>query len=188
MNTERIKNLLQVQIEKLGTLVGYYNPLNPELRKYGAEYATPYVYNNYSLKEEIVYVMMIITFISAVYIFSKKHIFTPLARKFLPSPTPKSILKFNTSAWKLISNSSLVLVGLWSLKDQWHWVIDPECYISIFKDNIMPWRLKAYYLIEMSHYIFNIVAIQCEPRMKDHWQMLMHHIVALALIFSSYHL
>lgn len=188
MNIEKIKNPLQLQIEKLGVLIGYYKPLNPTLGKYGAEYATPYVYNSYSLKEEALYVLMTIAFISIVYILSKNYLFTPLAKKSLPSPTPGAILKFNTAAWKLTSYSLLVLTGLWALQNQWHWITDPECYISIFKDNIIPWRLKVYYRVEVAHYLFSIVAMKCEPRMKDHLQMLTHHFVTLTLIFSSYHL
>src|SRR4051794_36490294 len=46
--------------------------------------------------------------------------------------------------------------------------------------------MKTYILAQWSYYIQQIVVLHIEDRRKDHWQMLIHHIVTIALISASY--
>lgn len=46
--------------------------------------------------------------------------------------------------------------------------------------------MKGYMLAQWSFWIQQIVIINIEDRRKDHWQMLSHHFVTIALISASY--
>jgi acyl-CoA-dependent ceramide synthase len=45
---------------------------------------------------------------------------------------------------------------------------------------------KWYTLVQYAFWLQQIIVIHLEERRKDHWQMLAHHIVTTALIFTSY--
>jgi len=45
---------------------------------------------------------------------------------------------------------------------------------------------KWYILVQYAYWIQQIMVINIEPRRKDYWQMLTHHIVTTILIFTSY--
>lgn len=47
-------------------------------------------------------------------------------------------------------------------------------------------RILTYYYVGMGYYIFSMVAIFFEPKMKDRLQMMMHHLVTLTLLITSY--
>ena len=75
--------------------------------------------------------------------------------------------KFCTAGWKFASYAGLVAMGVWALWDQQHWFWNTETYASIFYNNHIPWRIRAYYLTEISYYLFSCVSIFFEPQMKD---------------------
>lgn len=45
---------------------------------------------------------------------------------------------------------------------------------------------KAYMLGQWAFWIQQVVVLNIEDRRKDHWQMLSHHFVTIALIAASY--
>lgn len=46
--------------------------------------------------------------------------------------------------------------------------------------------VKAYVLGQWAFWLHQVLVINIEQRRKDHWQMLSHHFVTIALIASSY--
>lgn len=46
--------------------------------------------------------------------------------------------------------------------------------------------IKAYLLGQRAFWIQQVLVINIEDRRKDHWQMLTHHFVTIALIAASY--
>lgn len=46
--------------------------------------------------------------------------------------------------------------------------------------------MKVYFLAQWSYYTLQILILHIEDRRKDHSQMLLHHIVTIALIWASY--
>lgn len=47
-------------------------------------------------------------------------------------------------------------------------------------------HMKLYYLSQLAFWVQQLVVIHLEERRKDHYQMLLHHIVSITLIFTSY--
>ena len=46
--------------------------------------------------------------------------------------------------------------------------------------------MKVYVLAQLAFWIQQVVVVHIEERRKDHWQMLTHHFVTIALIGASY--
>jgi acyl-CoA-dependent ceramide synthase len=45
---------------------------------------------------------------------------------------------------------------------------------------------KGYMLVQWSFWVQQLLIIHIEDRRKDHWQMLCHHVLTIALISASY--
>lgn len=45
---------------------------------------------------------------------------------------------------------------------------------------------KTYILAQLGFWLQQIFVINIEERRKDHWQMLSHHVITIALIIGSY--
>ncbi len=46
--------------------------------------------------------------------------------------------------------------------------------------------MKWYYLVQCAFWLQQIVVIHIEKHRKDYWQMLTHHVITCALLFTSY--
>jgi hypothetical protein len=46
--------------------------------------------------------------------------------------------------------------------------------------------VKGYMLFQLAFWLQQVLVINIEERRKDHWQMLTHHIITIALISASY--
>lgn len=163
---------------------------NSKLALYEDEYATEYALtpiNYYSDLKVIFYALVAMTL---AYFVIRNYIFKLLGYKVLVNGNNMETLlnKWCTTGWRFISYTSMLLVGLWALKPEMHWFFNIETYCSIFKDNIVPPRIRLYYLLEMVFYSFLLVNIFYEPRLKDHNQMVLHHSVTLILLSTSYYL
>ncbi|KZV75158.1 longevity assurance proteins LAG1/LAC1 [Peniophora sp. CONT] len=50
----------------------------------------------------------------------------------------------------------------------------------------LPAPVKLYYLWQMGFYLHSVLVLNAEARRKDHWQMMTHHVVTIALQSLSY--
>lgn len=66
-----------------------------------------------------------------------------------------------------------------------HWFNTAYYWID-YPHIIMTKQMKAYYLMQLAFYIHLVYTIHVEKRRKDHYAMLSHHIITIALIVSSY--
>lgn len=57
---------------------------------------------------------------------------------------------------------------------------------SDFASRSMTGLFKWYYLAQFAFWLQQILVVNIEERRKDHWQMLIHHSITSALMFSSY--
>ena len=46
--------------------------------------------------------------------------------------------------------------------------------------------VKFYYLTQTAFYTHQVLILNAEARRKDHWQMMLHHIITVALMVISY--
>lgn len=46
--------------------------------------------------------------------------------------------------------------------------------------------IKFYYLLQTAFYLHQVLILNAEARRKDHWQMMAHHIITVALMVGSY--
>ena len=51
----------------------------------------------------------------------------------------------------------------------------------------MPYGLKWFYLVQLAFWFENIYIVHVEERRKDHYEMLTHHFVTIALVSASYY-
>lgn len=50
----------------------------------------------------------------------------------------------------------------------------------------LPAPIKAYYLLQFTSWVTQMVILHVEARRKDHYQMLTHHIITLVLVAMTY--
>lgn len=67
------------------------------------------------------------------------------------------------------------------------WIFTPYEYTLTWHNNLIPLSLKIYYMMEISHYCNSLFFLYNEPRMKDFYQMLLHHLITLLLMGASYY-
>ncbi len=75
--------------------------------------------------------------------------------------------------------------GIYALHDQ-PWVIESKQWLYDFPGNQIPFKLIMYYAVGFASYLFGLIAMTWEPRLKDDVQMAVHHLATLFLIASSY--
>lgn len=94
--------------------------------------------------------------------------------------------KFVTSLWKFITYSFFVGYGLYSVSFEGSWFWTPSTYHQVFPRGTVPTLLYWYYQLETSYYLFSLLVIAWEPKMKDRAQMTLHHLVTITLLVTSY--
>ncbi|KAK9685593.1 Ceramide synthase 5 [Basidiobolus ranarum] len=159
---------------------------------------------SHRLKEDFTWVMYAIVAIAFAHFVAERFIFQPLAQYSLPAPKGSSIKgdklslkstgsdnitpaqrKFNTACYKFVLYSSMSAYGFYALYDQ-PWALNGKALFENHPNQEFPDKLRIYHLIEMSHYIYAMAAFVWEPRLKDFYQMVFHHIVTMTLITFSY--
>ena len=46
--------------------------------------------------------------------------------------------------------------------------------------------IKLYYITQTAFYMHQVLVLNAEARRKDHWQMMSHHVITIALMVLSY--
>ncbi|KAM0676763.1 Ceramide synthase 2 [Binucleata daphniae] len=95
------------------------------------------------------------------------------------------MLKFKGTIWRLLIYTFLLIFGLCTLWSE-EWVFHPLQYRYKWPTTKIPYKIDLYYRIELLHYILSLVFIFKEPKMKDFKQMVVHHVITLYLITTSY--
>ncbi|KAK2774872.1 sphingosine N-acyltransferase lag1 [Onygenales sp. PD_12] len=120
---------------------------------------------------------------TAVRAIAIEWIFQPIARRC--GLKSKVSLRFAEQGWQLIYYGGFWSYGilLWYNSKYWN------DFREIWTD--WPARdasglLKWYCLTQLSFWLQQILVINIEERRKDHYQMLVHHIVTITLLFSAY--
>jgi len=73
--------------------------------------------------------------------------------------------------------------------NQRDWFWDPSSYHKLYEPlSTVPARIFRLYHLEIALYAYSIGKMFYEPNMKDFWAMLVHHLVTLTLLISSWRL
>jgi ceramide synthetase len=135
----------------------------------------------------------IILTISLVFVFLRQGMMRIIGKRILKSSPQREEYKknikykFYTSMWRFYVYSCFAMYGVLSLMSE-TWVLSPFQYTLTWKDNQVPLKARVHYFLEFSHYLTGLAFIFHEPRMSDHYQMILHHIITLLLIYFSYYI
>lgn len=96
------------------------------------------------------------------------------------------IQKFNEAFWRAAFYTFIWCYGIWvGWRESWllemraiwaGWPLEQQASIEV----------RWYYFLSFGHYIHLFVTQFFEPRRKDWWEMFIHHIVTMMLLFFSY--
>ncbi|KXS18068.1 longevity-assurance protein [Gonapodya prolifera JEL478] len=95
--------------------------------------------------------------------------------------------KFAVSLWRFTTYGSMAVLGFLTLKDEpWLWRTDQ--WFGNWPAEIFPMgqSLRNYYTCIAAHYLYSTYSHFTEPKLKDFWEMFVHHLVTLFLIGGSW--
>lgn len=98
----------------------------------------------------------------------------------------RAVAKFIEQGWSLIYYLLTFLAGLYLFYDSEYW-LSAESLWRGWPHHQLDVRLKAYYLILLAGWFQQLFVLHIEARRKDHYQMLIHHIVTILLMLGSYY-
>ncbi|KAJ5034922.1 uncharacterized protein L3040_008190 [Drepanopeziza brunnea f. sp. 'multigermtubi'] len=113
-----------------------------------------------------------------------EYILTPLAKKG-GAQGKREQTRFAEQAWLWIYASTFWCLGVYLLANSDYLFNFKELWTN-WPNREMDGLRKWYILVQYSFWLQQILIVNLEERRKDHWQMLAHHIVTTALIFTSY--
>ncbi|TBU05620.1 TLC domain-containing protein [Hamiltosporidium magnivora] len=140
-----------------------------------------------NILSDTIYLLIIVT----VMISIRKIIMTKLANKILQESglkkSQKKLVetKFRGSLYRFITYSTFITYGIITTCNE-EWLLSPFKYTLSWPNNFIPSKVKFYYFMEFSYYFSSLILLFYEPRMSDFYQMVLHHIITLFLIFGSY--
>lgn len=93
--------------------------------------------------------------------------------------------KFVSSFTKFFSYMTMIVVTLWALRGEWHWVLNYKIMHVPFA--VVPEKIRLLYLVELGYYFCTIITMFWEPKMKDQKQMIFHHLFTITLLCTSFY-
>ena len=112
------------------------------------------------------------------------YFLTPLAA-WCGVSKKKTKVRFAEQSWIIIYYGIFWGTGMYIMYNSDYWL----SLRALWRDwptREMDGLAKWYYLVQFAFWLQQIVVVNIEERRKDHWQMLTHHIITCALIFTSY--
>jgi len=101
----------------------------------------------------------------------------------------RSVVRFAEQGWAFVYYTIQCAFGIYVHYQLPTKLLNPKEGIWSNYPNIpLPGPIKFYYLNETAFYLHGLFILNAEARRKDHWQMMTHHVVAVALMFLSYSL
>ncbi|ORY67786.1 TLC domain-containing protein [Pseudomassariella vexata] len=113
-----------------------------------------------------------------------ENILAPLAKIWGISKR-KEITRFSEQAWLLIYYTVFWTLGLYIYCKSPYFLNMTELWTN-WPVRELDGLVKGYVLAQWAFWLQQVLVINIEDRRKDHWQMLTHHFITIALISSSY--
>lgn len=93
--------------------------------------------------------------------------------------------KFVTASFRFILFSYFVIFGIAAAThESWFW--NPKEWFFGWPQFDISEIQKQYYCASFAHFLFETITLFIEPKQKDFYQMLGHHVVTMSLIWCSY--
>ncbi|KAK7915305.1 hypothetical protein PG985_013008 [Apiospora marii] len=162
----------------------------PKARAFTSKFFTISHYNDatgrYAVGENdyyfIVFCMVLFTGLRAGVM---EHILAPLAKLWGISKK-KEITRFSEQAWLLVYYFVFWPLG-WYIYSTSPYYLNMQELFTNWPIRELSGLSKAYFLAQWAFWLQQVLVINIEERRKDHWQMLTHHFVTIALISCAYY-
>lgn len=94
--------------------------------------------------------------------------------------------KFRGSLFRLFYYKCSLIFEILILINQ-SWLFSPIQHTFDWPDNNVPWPFKLHHLIQFCYYLTSTWFLFVEPKLKDFYQMVTHHIITIFLIGTGYY-
>lgn len=161
----------------------------PKARPFTTKFFTLSYYNpeteNYGLGGgDYYFVTFCIVLFTGLRACFMEHILGPLAKMWGISKR-KDITRFSEQGWQLMYYSIFWTLGLYIYWKSDYWMNLKELWTN-WPTRELSGLMKGYMLAQLAFWFQQVIVVNIEERRKDHWQMLTHHIITIALISTSY--
>ncbi|KAJ1734044.1 Sphingosine N-acyltransferase lag1 [Coemansia sp. Benny D160-2] len=116
------------------------------------------------------------------------HHIMPVVARIISVKGARETRRFSEMAWTLLYITTTWTIGFRVWQSSPYYMNTASFYANYPDDHMrMPYGLKWYYLVQAAFWLSNMYTIHVEERRKDHFEMMTHHAVTIALVLSSYH-
>ncbi|CAE6449494.1 unnamed protein product [Rhizoctonia solani] len=98
----------------------------------------------------------------------------------------RKILRFAEQGWSLAYYAVFWALGMSIYINLPCFMLQTKHFWVNYPVRFLPGPIKFYYLCQLACWVHQLIVINAEERRKDHYQMLAHHIITIALLVSSY--
>jgi len=99
----------------------------------------------------------------------------------------RKVLRFAEQGWSVIYYTLTWCYGLYIHVNLPTKLSDPTDLWRDYPHIPLAGPVKFYYLIQAAFYLHQVLILNAEARRKDHFQMMTHHVITIALIGASYY-
>ncbi|ELA47199.1 hypothetical protein VCUG_01299 [Vavraia culicis subsp. floridensis] len=94
--------------------------------------------------------------------------------------------KFEGSLYRFVYYAYSLSFEIFALRNQ-SWIFSPVQYTFNWPNNNVPLVFRLHHLVQLCYYLTSTCFLFVEPKLKDFYQMLIHHIITITLISSGYY-
>ncbi|KAL6916289.1 hypothetical protein FSST1_007784 [Fusarium sambucinum] len=145
--------------------------LNPETGEYGVGFGDNYL------------VVVLIVLLTGLRDGTMRFVLGPIASAW--GLGKDKSMRFKEQAWLFIYYSTCWSVGTYIYATSPYW-LDLKAMWTNWPNREVSGLMKSYMLAQLAFWLQQIIVVNIEKRRKDYWQMISHHIVTIALVYSSY--
>ncbi|KAM5540340.1 hypothetical protein V8D89_005798 [Ganoderma adspersum] len=98
----------------------------------------------------------------------------------------RSVMRFAEQGWSVIYYTFSWGFGVYINRNFPTTVLNPINVWTGYPHTPLAGPVKFYYLLQTACYIHQMLVLNAEARRKDHWQMMAHHVITVALEIASY--
>lgn len=131
----------------------------------------------------VAYWVVLLGFMRAILML---HVFDPIAKHIFQVKSGKARVRFAEQSWSVVYYTLSFALGSY-LYYQSPYYYDVNNIFRGWPHDRMSGLFKKYYLISIASWLQQLVVLHIELRRKDHYQMLSHHFITLALVIGSYY-